>query len=68
MSHFFELEPIRSFATAFPHKWNAGCNEDGSTADWGDDGYVVDRAAAANGSSYINTWRLNMLEELDTIT
>jgi hypothetical protein len=30
----------------------------------GDDGYAVDKAAEADGSSVYNTWRLAMGEEL----
>ena len=60
-------EARNMLATGFPHRWNSGCNDLGKTADWGDDGYHVDRhpQALRNGSSTYNNWRLAALEALD---
>jgi hypothetical protein len=66
------LAQARTLATHFPLGWNPGCTgggkvlPDGSrVADWGDDGYAVDKGGQADGSSVVNEWRLALGEELD---
>ena len=66
------LAQARTLATHFPLGWNRRCSGGGKVgpdgkkvADWGDDGYVVDKGGQADGSSVVNEWRLAMGAELD---
>ena len=51
-------------ATAFPQNWNI---QKTPAAKWTDDGYVVDPATAANGSSMVNDLMLEMGRALERV-